>query len=67
LLRQITKADVDGSATLDLVASFMEFGGLFAIEASCSEPAPSSGNTAGDATAAFDFFFVMLNKLKNVF
>jgi hypothetical protein len=36
-------------------------------EASCSEPAPNSGNAAGAATATFGFFLVMLNKSKNVF
>jgi hypothetical protein len=65
LLRHITKADVEGSATLDFVAGGVELEGLFMIGILCSELTPNSGDAAG-AVAAFDFFFVMLNASNNV-
>jgi hypothetical protein len=64
LLRHITRADVEGSAALALVASGVVFGGPFMIAALPSELAPSPEDAAS-AVAALGFFFVMLQELKN--
>jgi hypothetical protein len=59
LLRHITKADVEGSAALALVASGVVFWGPFMIAPLPSEVAPSPEDTAS-AVVALGFFFVML-------
>ena len=64
MLRHITKADVEGSAALALVASGVVFGGSFMIAALPSELAPSPEGAAS-AVAALGFFFVILQELKN--
>jgi hypothetical protein len=59
LLRHITKADVEGSAALALVASGVVFWGTFMIAPLSSELAPSPED-AVSAVATLGFFFVML-------
>jgi hypothetical protein len=59
LLRQITKADVEGSAALAVVASGVVFWGTFMVAPLPSELA-TSPEDAASTVVALGFFFVML-------